>query len=180
MKSKKEIILETATTLFTEQGFEKTSVAAICESANVSKGLVYHHFTSKDEILIAIYEQSTQEMINLSSNKTEKNARERLLEIINAVFKQLEDNKMFLKLNLNIMFQPSTRKILETQIKERAVQLFITVKKIFNEIDSINSEILSYIFISEIDGIALSYLSSFEKYPLQEMKNQLLKKYKND
>ena len=72
MKSKKEIILETATTLFTEQGFEKTSVAAICESANVSKGLVYHHFTSKDEILIAIYEQSTQEMINLSSNKTEK------------------------------------------------------------------------------------------------------------
>ena len=78
------------------------------------------------------------------------------------------------------MFQPSTRKILETQIKERAVQLFITVKKIFNEIDSINSEILSYIFISEIDGIALSYLSSFEKYPLQEMKNQLLKKYKND
>jgi AcrR family transcriptional regulator len=180
MKSKKEIILETATTLFTEQGFEKTSVAAICESASVSKGLVYHHFTSKNEILIAIYEQSTQEMINLSSNKIEKNARERLLEIISAVFKQLEDNKMFLKLNLNIMFQPSTRKILETQIKERAVQLFTTVKKIFSEIDSINSEILSYIFISEIDGIALSYLSSFEKYPLQEMKNQLLKKYKND
>lgn len=180
MKSKKEIILETATILFTEQGFEKTSVAAICKSASVSKGLVYHHFSSKDEILIAIYEQSTQDMMNLSNTNSEKKAEEKLLEIINAVFQQLEDNKLFLKLNLNIMFQPSTRKILEKQIKERAAQLFIVVKQIFNETNSKNSEILSYVFISEIDGIALSYLSSFEEYPLMEMKNQLLKKYKND
>ncbi len=180
MKSKKEIIVETATNLFAEYGFEKTSVAAICEAASVSKGLVYHHFSSKDEILIAIYEQSTQDMMNLSSNDSEKKANEKLSEIINAVFQQLEDNKLFFKLNLNIMFQPSTRKILETQIKERATQLFIVVKQIFNEIDKMNSDVLSYVFISEIDGIALSYLSSFEEYPLQEMKNQLLKKYKND
>jgi len=180
MKSKKKIILETATNLFAEQGFEKTSVAAICELAGVSKGLVYHHFTSKNEILIAIYEQSTQDMMNLSSINSAKEADKKLIEIINAVFQQLGDNKLFLKLNLNIMFQPSTRKILETQIKERADQLFIAVKELFNQIDSQNSEILSYVFISEIDGIALSYLSSFEEYPLQEMKNQLLKKYKND
>ena len=78
------------------------------------------------------------------------------------------------------MFQPSTRKILETQIKERAAQLFTAVKQIFKQIDSKNSELLSYVFISEIDGIALSYLSSFEEYPLQKMKEQLLKKYNND
>ena len=88
MKSKKEIIIETATRLFAKQGFEKTSVAAICESAEVSKGLVYHHFTSKDEILIAIYEQSTQDMMNLSSDNSEKKADKKLLEIINAVFQQ--------------------------------------------------------------------------------------------
>ena len=180
MKSKKEIILETATVLFAEQGFEKTSVASICENAGVSKGLVYHHFTSKEDILIAIYEQSTQEMMNLSNNDIEKKADEKLFKIIDTVFLQLEENKLFFKLNLNIMFQPSTRKILETQIKERATQLFSVVKQIFNDIDLKNSELLSYVLISEIDGIALSYLSSFEKYPLQEMKNQLLKKYKND
>ena len=78
------------------------------------------------------------------------------------------------------MFQPSTRKILENQIKERGSQLFTTVQSIFNEIDSKNSTLLSYVFISEIDGIALNYLSSFENYPLQKMKNQLTKKYKND
>lgn len=180
MRNKKELIIETATILFAERGFEKTSVAAICETANVSKGLVYHHFTSKDEILIAIYEQSTQEMISLSAAESKKDPKEKLIEIIEVIFYQLENDTLFYKLNLNIMFQPSTRKILENQIKERAAQLFSSVKTLFEEIDSRNSELLSYLFIAEIDGIALSYLSSFDKYPLQKIKTQLINKYKND
>jgi hypothetical protein len=78
------------------------------------------------------------------------------------------------------MFQPSTKKILEKQIKERATQLFNSVKTLFDKTSKENSDILSYVFISEIDGIALSYLSSFENYPLKEMKKQLQQKYKND
>ena len=180
MRSKKEHILEIATKLFSEKGFEKTSVATICEAANVSKGLVYHHFKSKDEILIAIFERSTKEMVGLSNQEIKKNPRKKLIEIIEAVFYQLKTDKQLFKLNLNIMFQPSTRSILEKQIKKRATQLFNVVKDIFTEIDEQKSELLTYVFISEIDGIALNYLSSFEEYPMQEMKNQLIKKYKND
>ena len=77
MKTKKDLIIETATSLFAKHGFEKTSVAAICENAQVSKGLVYHHFKSKDEILIAIYEQSTEEMVNLSMADSRKKPSER-------------------------------------------------------------------------------------------------------
>jgi len=180
MKNKKDIILETATSLFATHGFEKTSVAAICENAQVSKGLVYHHFKSKDEILIAIYEQSTEEMVNLSITDSKKRPSEKLMDIIEEVFSQLESNKQFYQFNLNIMFQPSTKTMLENQIKERATLLFNSVKSIFKKIDATNSDLLSYVFIAEIDGIALSYLSSFENYPLTEMKNQLLKKYTND
>ena len=180
MKKKKDIILEAAASLFATHGFEKTSVAAICENAQVSKGLVYHHFKSKDEILIAIYEQSTEEMVNLSKVDSKKMPSEKLKDIIEEVFLQLESNKPFYQFNLNIMFQPSTKRMLENQIKERATLLFNAVKSIFKKIDLTNCELLSYVFIAEIDGIALSYLSSFENYPITEMKNQLLKKYTND
>ncbi|MBL4642274.1 MAG: TetR/AcrR family transcriptional regulator [Flavobacteriaceae bacterium] len=180
MKTKKDLIIETATSLFAKHGFEKTSVAAICENAQVSKGLVYHHFKSKDEILIAIYEQSTEEMVNLSMADSRKKPSERLKDIIEGLFLQLESNKQFYQFNLNIMFQPSTKRMLESQIKERATLLFNSVKSIFKRIDATNSELLSYVFIAEIDGIALSYLSSFENYPITEMKNHLLKKYTND
>lgn len=180
MKTKKELILEAAATLFAEHGFDKTAVATICELANVSKGLVYHHFKSKDEILIEIFEQSTSEMNSLGENKNAETPDITIIDLIESVFFGLENNRQFFQMNLNIMFQPSTRKILERQIKERATQLFNSVKALFDKTSTKKSEILSYVFISEIDGIALSYLSSFENYPLQEMKEQLIQKYKND
>lgn len=40
------------------------------------------------------------------------------------------------------------------------------------------SEILSYMLITEIDGIALNYLSVFDNYPLEKIKEELVNKYK--
>ena len=138
---------------------------------------MYHHFNSKEDILIEIFEQSTRDMNKMN---VQENSKMIITDLIENIFFLLENNRQFFQMNLNIMFQPSTRKILESQIKERAALLFNAVQTIFYKISKEKSEILSYIFISEIDGIVLSYLSSFENYPLKEMKNQLLQKYKND
>lgn len=178
MSDKKEKVLESATMLFAKLGFEKTSMARICKEANVSKGLIYHHFESKEAILLEIFTSSTNKMIasNVSIETTLK-PREELRELINTIFYQLENDKLFFQFNLNIMFQPSTKDLLETHIKERATIIFQSVKKIFDKISSKRSEILTYTFIAEIDGIALNYLSVFENYPLEEMKNELITKY---
>ena len=180
MKNKKEHIIEVATQLFAEKGFEKTAVATICETAKVSKGLVYHHFKSKEEILVAVYESATKRMVSMNDSIAPKKPKEQIKDLIEIVFTQLIENKSFFHMNLNIMFQPSTRIILEAQIKERANQLYNSVKLIFDQLDKNKSKILSHVFISEIDGIAFGYLSSFENYPLEEMKEQLIKKYNND
>lgn len=43
-------ILHSATHLFSQNGYEATSVAEICEAAGVSKGAFYHHFPTKQEV----------------------------------------------------------------------------------------------------------------------------------
>ncbi|MEJ3657431.1 TetR/AcrR family transcriptional regulator [Actinomycetes bacterium KLBMP 9759] len=48
-------LLEVATRLFAERGFERTSVAQIVETAGVTKGALYHYFDSKDDLLHEIY-----------------------------------------------------------------------------------------------------------------------------
>lgn len=49
------LILETAQRLFMEKGFENTSVQDIINNlGGLSKGAIYHHFKSKEEILLAI------------------------------------------------------------------------------------------------------------------------------
>jgi AcrR family transcriptional regulator len=47
-------ILETATQLFSKNGYDATGVAEICQAAGVSKGAFYHHFPSKQAIFMEL------------------------------------------------------------------------------------------------------------------------------
>src|SRR5262249_42624727 len=56
-KSTRERILDVALDLFTEQGYEQTSLREIAEQLGVTKAALYYHFASKDEILMALHER---------------------------------------------------------------------------------------------------------------------------
>jgi AcrR family transcriptional regulator len=47
-------ILEEAARLFTEKGYEATSVQDLAEALGLSKAALYHHFRSKEEVLYEI------------------------------------------------------------------------------------------------------------------------------
>jgi TetR/AcrR family fatty acid metabolism transcriptional regulator len=48
----RQLLLDTALGLFDKRGYEKVSINDICREAGVSTGAFYHHFKSKDQILI--------------------------------------------------------------------------------------------------------------------------------
>lgn len=47
-------ILEAALDLFSQNGYDTTSVAEICQNAQISKGAFYHHFASKQDLFLAL------------------------------------------------------------------------------------------------------------------------------
>ena len=49
-------ILEISSKLFFEKGFEQTSIQDIVNELGMSKGAIFHHFKSKDEIFDAVLE----------------------------------------------------------------------------------------------------------------------------
>jgi AcrR family transcriptional regulator len=53
---KRPLILRAATEVFAEQGFAAVTVAEIADRAGIGKGTVYEYFTSKDELLFAVFE----------------------------------------------------------------------------------------------------------------------------
>ncbi|WP_031389231.1 TetR/AcrR family transcriptional regulator [Kineothrix alysoides] len=55
-----ENILSVSAKLFLERGFDKTSMQNIAETAGISKGAIYHHFQSKDEIIKAVTDKQAQ------------------------------------------------------------------------------------------------------------------------
>lgn len=177
--SKKEQVIAAATQLFSEKGFDKTSMNEICEAAQVSKGLVYHHFKSKDEILKEIFEQTTEQMMQMTPSDEGVAPNEQIVSLLEAFFTQLESDKQLFKLNMNVMFQASTKELLSSLLKQRASGLLDSVILMFNQIDAEQSRMRSYLFIAELDGIAMDYLNVYEDYPLQEIKHYLITKYKN-
>ncbi len=53
--STRERILDIAQELFTELGYEKTSLRQIAERLGYSKAAIYYHFASKEDILMALH-----------------------------------------------------------------------------------------------------------------------------
>ncbi len=47
-------ILDTAERLFIEKGYDRASLQEIIQETGLSKGAIYHHFASKEEILYAV------------------------------------------------------------------------------------------------------------------------------
>jgi len=54
--NKRPRLVEAACSVFAEKGYASTRVADIAERAGVGKGTVYEYFTSKEELLFAVFE----------------------------------------------------------------------------------------------------------------------------
>ncbi len=50
-------ILQSASDLFSRNGYDATGVAEICQAAGVSKGAFYHHFPTKQSVFVALLEE---------------------------------------------------------------------------------------------------------------------------
>lgn len=81
-----ENIVTVSARLFLEKGFDKTSIQDIADTAGISKGAIYHHFRSKDEIINAVTEsqkQANQSMLaGWLSETSDMTGREKLIAIL--------------------------------------------------------------------------------------------------
>ena len=53
-RATREQLIEVATVLFAERGYEETSIEAVLAAAGVSRGALYHHFGGKDALFEAV------------------------------------------------------------------------------------------------------------------------------
>ncbi|ELR64082.1 Transcriptional regulator, TetR family [Photobacterium marinum] len=61
-KSKKQRILDSALELFVNQGIQSTSTASIANLAGVATGTLFHHFSSKQALVLSLYSNIKQEL----------------------------------------------------------------------------------------------------------------------
>ena len=80
---KRRVILDAAVRVFARQGFHICRVADIADEAGVAYGLVYHYFSSKEQILDTLFLERWGLMLDAISDADahQPGAREKLYEI---------------------------------------------------------------------------------------------------
>ena len=93
------LILEAATRLFMEKGYEHTSIQDIINHlGGLSKGAIYHHFKSKDDILVAVTNKMTEEsnkMLADIRDRTDLTGKEKLRTIFKESVNRTDMDDLF-------------------------------------------------------------------------------------
>jgi AcrR family transcriptional regulator len=116
-------ILRTAARLFQQQGYDGTSMNDVAAALKLSKGGLYHHFQSKDEILFNLMDHAmdiTQErVINAVRGIADPEARLRaLIRLHISVVLSIRDREITVMLHENHPLPPPLRKRINTRKKD--------------------------------------------------------------
>lgn len=80
---KRRLLFDAAVRVFARKGFHAARVGDIAEEAGVAHGLLYHYFSSKDEVLATIFRETWTDLLDAVSDveKSEAGAREQLRQV---------------------------------------------------------------------------------------------------
>jgi len=86
---KRTALLRAAAIEFGERGFRSTSLDVVAARLGISKPTIYHYFSSKEEILYEIVNESLKSMIEVIDSARGRNGFERLRALLIAYAKTL-------------------------------------------------------------------------------------------
>lgn len=176
----RQLILDKSLELFSQKGFAQTSIVDIAKESNISKGLLYHYFLSKEqlfeEILVSSF-NSIFKYFNVSDDDIIKSGE--FENFILEVFKSLEQNYLNWKLVFQLFTQPemSERAILLLNKSEPVIKFRNTISAFFEMKNKINPEIRTTYFVSMMLGIAVTYLQNPSEYPLNQIAEIIIEEF---
>lgn len=127
--AQRQFIVEAAARAFAELGFPSASMNDIARRCGVSKGLLYHYYTSKERLLFDLTVQYTQRLVALVEeveHRVSEPAR-RLPELIRVLLDEYQTSQarhMVLLHDLRFLAEPARREVIGNQ--RRVIEAFAT------------------------------------------------------
>ncbi len=174
----KSRIQDSALELFSKKGFHKTSIDSIAQYAEISKGLIYNYFDSKEEILIDIVTDGFELIKNLEKFVPQTQTPKQKFEtLITVTFNSIKENCEFWKMFFHLLSQPDVINKLSTKVNTMYVELFKMLEAHLIELGISDAENQAKLLGALIDGVAIHYYLNEEHYPVDLMKQKIIEMY---
>lgn len=175
-RSRKKILMA-AFELFAVHGYSRTSVESIAVKAKISKGLIYHYFGSKQDILKSLFGlllKETAVMMQWSESLSPEEYMQRMIDFsINYIVQKPKMNRLMMALVL----QPEVMKGLKKDFDKMRNVWMSALIDLFKKLKMEDPEGEAYLFGAIFDGMSIGYLTLGEEYPVKNMKRLIEKRY---
>ncbi len=170
-KDRKQKIINAANSVIDKQGLHNTTVQAILDEADISKGGLYHHYKSKNAILYDVLAQEFIDTIRMTNKVAEgetspEEIRRELAEVMDSRFAKTTQNKLQSYLIFEAVLgddQELRHKLIEQYDSwiERLKNLLIYA---YDSPLSPYHESMAIILLATIDGLLIQDLLYGEKF----------------
>jgi TetR/AcrR family transcriptional repressor of bet genes len=152
-----------------EGGISSFTIDKICKQAQVSRGLINHHFQSKNELLLCIYDSMTGYLVEDDSSLT---AREQIVSIVEKSFDANSFEKSNLRAWLAIWGEVAThsklKQLHESRYRLYKQKLIVAINAIAAEQGlNLDANAIARQLIALIDGLWLEYCLHSEGFSLE-------------
>ena len=115
-QNKKRAILNSAISLFNENGYEETSIAQIARKAGVGKGTVYSYFDNKKSIIKGFCEYELEKVHHqlIAQSNRDTSVLEQMLIIYMTEFQHITQNREFGRLYMRAALFPNESELKTT------------------------------------------------------------------
>jgi len=180
----RERILDSAEALYLRNSFSETSMNDIVAESGLSKGAIYNHFKSKEELIVAIYDRFMERTLERLKTMLEaESTASRKLELIGDVaFVATADRpRAFQAMNIEFMVAASRMEALAPRMEARYNETVGILKGTIQEgVDSgefrgnTDAGDVAAILFAAADGMTFHFATSGVNFDWRRMKRALI------
>src|ERR1700751_1833429 len=157
----RERILDAATEIAAERGYEGTSIALVSAKCGLPASSIYWHFKNKDDLIAAVIERSFADWLKAWQVPDEGTARDRLVGMALQIAKALLDSPDFIRLGLMLALErrpvePRARAMFIQARAQAFYQLTQTIRVLTPELSDADVNQLATYALAGADGLFIA------------------------
>ena len=177
----KENILLSATELIAKNGIKNTSLADIAKALGISKGTLYYHYSSKNDLICAIADMHLEVITKAVLDCVHGiGTDDSSVNMVNLIMEKISSIEGRGRIHMYLLCEAITENdTLKESIKVKYFEWRNTLKQEISKTvkDNKDAEALSFLLVSVVDGLVVQGLLKSETVPYENIASFLLKSW---
>lgn len=170
-------ILAATTAFFLAKGYHATSIDDVAKAAHVSKGLLYHYFAAKEDLLAAMVDLRIEGVATVMREAAaQPTPAAQLRHIVEGALDNVQREPAVFRFYLNLSTQPHADIVVAThaaRLNAEAEKQFTVQTAMFACLGAVHPRERSLYFSATLQGVMLLYSTYPETFPLEAVQAQV-------